>query len=203
MSSRLPRSFFAGYTPSVARRLVGKTLVRVHGKEVMSGKIVELEAYRGSRDPASHAYRGPTKRNCVMFGEPGHAYIYFTYGNHWMLNITTEKVGTPGAVLIRTIEPIEGVELMKKNRGISEIRELTSGPGKLTQALRIDKDLNGEDIITSERLYVLEGGGPEPVVKTSTRIGITVGVNYRWRYFIEGNRFVSRAKPSIPNRQNA
>ena len=203
MSGRLPRSFFCGYTPSVARRLVGKTLVRVDGENVLSGKIVELEAYRGKRDPASHAYKGPTKRNSVMFGEPGHAYLYFTYGFHWMLNIVTEKIGTPGAILIRAVEPVHGVESMKRNRGIDDISGLANGPGKLTQAFRIDGSLNGEDITTSQHLYILEGAESEPKIGTSTRIGITVGVNYRWRYFVEGNDFVSRARPSRPSLQNA
>ncbi len=133
-----------------------------------------------------------------MFGEPGHAYVYFTYGNHWMLNVTTEKIGTAGAILIRAVEPLHGVESMEKNRGIEEIRGLMSGPGKVTQALRIDGSLNGEDLITSQRLYILAEGESEPKIRTSTRIGITMGVNFRWRYFIEGNDFVSRAKPSRP-----
>jgi len=186
----------------VARRLVGKTLVRVDEDEVMSGRIVELEAYRGAKDPASHAFGGMTKRNSVMFGEPGHAYCYFAYGNHWMFNMTTEKFGIPGAVLIRAIEPREGVELMKRNRGVGEIDELASGPGKLTKALRIDGSLNGEDLITSKRLFVLEGHSDEPV-KTSARIGVTVGLEYKWRYFIDGNRFISRAKTSARKCKNA
>jgi DNA-3-methyladenine glycosylase len=174
------------------------TLVRAEGNDLMSGRIVEVEAYRGSTDPASHAYRGRTSRNSVMFGEPGRAYLYFSYGNHWMLNITTEKVGTPGAVLIRAIEPIEGVQLMKGNRSVDEIEELASGPGKLTQALKIDGSLNGEDLTTSKRLFVVEGDSDRLNVRTSARIGVSVGLNYRWRYFVNGSRFVSRGRPRQP-----
>ena len=200
---RVSRSFFFGYTPSVARRLVGSVLVRADGDEVMSGRIVEVEAYRGNKDPASHAYRGQTERNRVMFGDPGLAYLFYSYGNHWMLNFTTEKRGVPGAVLLRAIKPIEGVELMKRNRDVKNLEDLTSGPGKLTEALRIDGELSGEDLISSERLYVLHGGSNETRIRTSARIGITTGLNYRWRYFVEGNRFVSRARPQRPNLQNA
>ncbi len=167
----------------------------------MSGTIVEAEAYRGRRDPASHAYIGPTKRNEVIFGEPGHAYVYFTYGNHWMLNFSTERVGTPGAVLIRAIEPIDGVEQMKRNRRIDDVHQLTSGPGKLTKALQIDGTLNGEDLTMSQRLYVLEGDLRDLKIKKSTRIGVGVGIKSHWRFFVEGNRFVSRGKPSGSNLQ--
>ncbi len=175
--------------------MVGKTLVRIDGEVAMSGKIVELEAYRGSGDPASHAFRGPTDRNRIMFGESGHAYVYFSYGNHWMLNVTTERASVPGAVLIRALEPINGLEAMRRHRGLEDICELTSGPGKLTKALRIDGSFNGEDITSSDRLFVLDGTD-EPKIATSARIGVKVGLNLRWRYFIEGSAFVSRTRRS-------
>jgi DNA-3-methyladenine glycosylase len=188
---RLGRPFFSRYTPDVARKLLGCLLVRRIGSRTLSGRIVEVEAYRGSDDPASHSYRGVTKRNSVMFGEAGRVYIFFSYGFHWCLNFTTEKEGQPGAVLIRALEPVEGIEDMARNRGVSELGRLTDGPGKLTKALSIDRAFNGEDVVKSKRLYVLRG--EEPVkIKASARIGISRGREQQWRYFIEGNPFVSK-----------
>ena len=172
-------------------------MIRVVGGKKLSGIIVEAEAYRGRRDPASHAYRRKTRRNTVMFGPPGHAYVYFTYGFHQMLNFTTETEGTPGAVLIRAIEPVDGTGEMKKNRGVSDLRRLVSGPGNLTKALAIDRTLNGEDLTRSKRLYV-EEGRPPPSVGISTRVGVVEGWSYKWRFFEEGNPFVSKGKPSAP-----
>jgi DNA-3-methyladenine glycosylase len=118
---RIGRKFFERYTPRVAREILGFELVRIVEGKRLSGIIVEAEAYRGNRDPASHAYMGRTKRNEVMFGEAGHAYVYFTYGFHHLLNITTESPGTPGAVLIRALEPREGVGEMARNRGVDQV----------------------------------------------------------------------------------
>jgi len=195
---RLERPFFERYTPTVAKELLGKNLVREYAGSVLSGKIVETEAYRGARDPASHAYRGITKRNAVMFGESGRAYVYFTYGNHYCLNLTTEKKGVPGAVLIRALEPREGIERMKINRGLESVTQLTNGPGKLTKAMRIGVDMNGEDVVTSSRLFVTEIDRGPLQVGSSSRIGITRGVQYRWRFYVLGSPYVSRAKPSRP-----
>ncbi len=197
--ARLAWRFFEGYTPSVARALLGTVLVRVADGERLSGTIVETEAYRGAKDPASHAYRGKTKRNAVMFGEGGHAYVYFSYGFHWCLNLTTEPVGRPGAVLVRAIEPIEGLEQMLRNRSLVSDEHVTDGPGKLTQALRIDSGLDGEDLVTSDRLFVEEGKRVEGV-GSSSRVGIRRGVEFKWRFFVRGNRFVSKAKPSVFHR---
>jgi DNA-3-methyladenine glycosylase len=194
--ARIGRSFYERPTPQVAREALGMMLVRVVEGRRLSGLIVETEAYRGSRDPASHAYRGETRRNAVMFGEAGHAYVYFTMGLHHCLNLTTEEKGTPGAVLVRAIEPCEGIDEMKKNRGISEVVRLANGPGKLTEALSINRELNGEDMVTSERLF-LEEGKKIRDVGTSPRIGISRGVSRRWRFFALGSRFVSRAKPPV------
>ena len=187
---RLLRPFFARYSPEVAQELLGCVLVRRIGGRTLSGRIVEVEAYRGSDDPASHSYRGPTKRSSIMFGEGGHAYVYFTYGNHWLLNFTAEPEGEPGAVLIRALEPLEGIERMAKNRGVSEVANLTDGPGKLTKALSIDGALNGEDTVKSRRLYVLDRDGPVPF-KASSRIGVSKGREQQWRFFVDGNPFVS------------
>jgi DNA-3-methyladenine glycosylase len=194
-TQRLTRPFFERYTPSVARGLIGRRLVRILDGERLAGLIVETEAYRGRRDPASHAFRGRTKRNEVMFGPPGHAYVYFTMGAHFCLNVTTEPRGTPAAVLIRAIEPVEGLDLMKRNRRLDDLNRLADGPGKLTQALKIDRGLNGEDFIRSSRLFLEPMTVPKRI-STSSRVGISVGKAFRWRFYVEGSEFVSKAKPS-------
>jgi DNA-3-methyladenine glycosylase len=188
---RLDRPFFARYTPSVAKDLLGCFIVRKIAGKVLSGRIVEVEAYRGSDDPASHSFRGVTKRNSLMFGEAGHIYVFFAYGFHWCLNFTTEAKGEPGAVLIRALEPIEGIQEMMANRGISEVERLTNGPGKLSKALAIDRSLNGVDVVTSKEIYVLKRDVPVRI-RTSRRIGISGGQEHQWRYFVDGNPFVSK-----------
>ena len=195
--SRVGRPFYERYTPLVAKELLGCRLVRVVDRKRVSGVIVETEAYRGSRDPASHAFRGRTRRNEVMFGPAGHAYVYFTMGAHFCLNVTTEPSGTPAAVLIRALQPVEGVELMKRNRGLDELDRLASGPGNLTKALQINRDLNGEDLVRSKRLFV-EGGVGVEGIGISSRVGISSGTPFKWRYFVMGSRFVSRGRPSSP-----
>jgi DNA-3-methyladenine glycosylase len=130
-----------------------------------------------------------------MFGEAGHAYVYISYGVHQCLNVTTEPLGNPSAVLIRALEPCEGIERMKQNRGVDEILDIANGPGKLTEALRISYDFNGEDLVTSDRLF-LEEGKEVRRVGSSTRIGISTGTGRRWRFFVDGNEFVSRGTPS-------
>lgn len=169
--------------------------MRMIGGTRTAGLVVEVEAYGGEADPASHAHGGMTERNRVMFGEPGHAYVYFSMGMHWCLNVTTERVGRAGAVLFRAVEPTEGVDLMKRRRRIDALERLTDGPAKLTQALAIDGRLNGEDLVTSRRLF-LERGRPVRAVSSTARVGISKGTELRWRFFEKGNRFVSKAKPS-------
>jgi DNA-3-methyladenine glycosylase len=194
-SSILPRKFYARETVQVARDILGKLLVRVKAKARMSGKIVEVEAYRGSDDPASHAFRGPTPRNAPMFGEPGHAYVYFTYGNHYCLNVTTEERGIPGAVLIRAIEPLEGLCIMKRLRPRVSEFALTDGPGKLTKALGIDKSLNEVDMTKPGPLFIIDAEAHIEIA-WSTRIGIRSGRDRLWRFYVSGNEYVSkRASP--------
>jgi DNA-3-methyladenine glycosylase len=190
---RLGREFFSRYTPDVARDLLGSILVREVDGRVLRSKLVEVEAYRGSDDPASHAYRGETKRAVIMFGEAGHAYVYFIFGFHYCLNITTEGRGQPGAVLIRAVEPLEGIEEMERRRGVQDLANLTNGPGKLTKALGIDLRLNGEDVVESKELFLTAGRGRDVVV-ASPRIGVSSGKATLWRFYIEGNRFVSGAR---------
>jgi DNA-3-methyladenine glycosylase len=194
--ARISRGFFERYTPKVARGLLGCRLVRVLDGEWLSGVIVETEAYRGAVDPASHAYRGMTKRNGVMFGPAGRAYVYFTMGMHHCLNITTEPEGTAAAVLVRAIEPREGIETMKRNRQTDDMTRLAAGPGNLTKALGIDLSLNGEDLLTSGVLF-LERGKTIRRVGVSTRVGVSAGASFRWRFFEKDTPFVSRGRPSV------
>ncbi len=194
--ARIPRSFFERRSPTVARELLGARLVRVAGGARMAGIIIETEAYRGSRDPASHAYRGRSRRNGVMYGPPGHAYVYFTMGMHHCLNITTEPQGTAAAVLIRAVEPAEGLEEMRRNRGVGDVHRLAAGPGNLTKAMSIDRRLNGEDIVRSGSLFLEKGKRPRGI-GCSTRVGVTAGKTAKWRYFVKGSPFVSRGRPAV------
>jgi len=136
-----------------------------------------------------------------MFGEAGHAYLYFIYGFHYCLNVTTEGHGRPGAVLLRAIEPVEGVVAMARNRHLKGDSHLADGPGRLTQALRIDQRLNGEDMVTSRVLFIEKGTGPKRVSRSS-RVGITMAKERKWRYFAAGSSFVSQGKPSASRPQN-
>lgn len=172
--------------------MLGMNLVRASAGSNLVGRIVEVEAYRGRDDPASHAFRGKTGRNSPMFGEPGHAYIYFTYGNHYCLNVTTQKSGIPGAVLIRAIEPLAGLQAMGRWRPSVPGSNLTNGPGKLTKALGIDKALNGIDMTTRGPLYITESYDSRFEIRRSTRIGISQGTDRLWRFYIADNAYVSK-----------
>lgn len=190
-------SFYQRPTEVVAKDLVGKKLVRTirnNKKQFrLAGIIVETEAYGYSDDLASHAYVGPTDRNKVMFGNVGRAYVYFTYGNHFCLNISARRSkAEAGAVLIRGIEPIEGVELMRQFRPVDDIFSLTSGPGKLTQALNITSSLNGTDMTNPEsEIYIESGKRPKGIV-TTPRIGITRAMDKEWRFVDPSSPFISR-----------
>ncbi len=187
-------------TLTIARELLGKHLVRMHKGAALVGRIVEVEAYRGRLDPASHAYHGRTRRNEVMFREGGHLYVYFTYGMHFCANVVTAKEGVAEAVLIRALEPLEGIELMRRNRfgNRPERRDdldtvnLTNGPAKLCQALAIQRKENGTDLTKGE-IYILHSSplrGSQ--IGKSVRIGITNGREKKWRFYIKGNAWVSR-----------
>jgi len=192
----IKREFYSRDTIDIAQDLLGKILVRAVNGKILSGMIVESEAYRSTDDPASHSYRGKTERNSVMFGEVGHAYVYFTYGNHYCLNIVAKDDATPaGAVLIRAIEPIDGVSIMHKYRKSQDPYNLTSGPGKLTQALKITKKQNGIDVTRKGELHVVNGRdiSRSDIVATS-RIGIRVALDKQWRFLIADNKFVSKVK---------
>lgn len=190
----LGRQFYSRDTTEVAKDLLGKVLVRVVNNKALSGTIVESEAYRSTDDPASHSHRGKTERNSVMFGEVGHAYVYFTYGNHYCMNLVAKDSNTPaGAVLIRAIEPVNGISLMHKHRNTKDLYNLTSGPGKLTKALKITKKQNGTDVTRNGELYVVNGMDLDrsKIIATS-RIGISVALDKQWRFLLRDNKFVSR-----------
>jgi DNA-3-methyladenine glycosylase len=191
MGKRLNRGFYDRPTLKVAKELLGKYLVIQKDGYLLSGKIVETEAYIGFKDPASHAYRGMTPRNQMMFGEPGRAYVYLTYGVLHCLNLVTGREGYPAAVLIRALEPAEGTELMRKRRGRQELKDLTSGPAKLCQALDIDRRLNGANLC-SGLIYVEDRGESPKGISASSRIGIKEGKEKKWRFYLKNNRFVSR-----------
>ncbi|MEE8132578.1 MAG: DNA-3-methyladenine glycosylase [Nitrososphaerales archaeon] len=190
----ITREFCCRNTIEVAKDLLGKILVRVIYEKILSGIIVESEAYRSVDDPASHSYRGQTERNSVMFGEVGRAYVYFTYGNHYCLNIVAKEDKVPaGAVLIRAIEPIKGIKKMQKFRKMNDLYNLSNGPGKLTKALNVTKKQNGVDVTKRGKLYILHGTKIESssIVATS-RIGIRLALDKQWRFLIADNKFISR-----------
>ena len=180
-SAPLPRSFYARPTVEVARDLLGKILV--HGRT--AGRIIETEAYLGSQDEASHAFRGPTPRNRVMFGPPGHAYVYFIYGMYECMNVVTETDGTAGAVLIRALEPLRGIETMRRRRPHAKReQDLTSGPGKLTIALGITRRQNGADL-TRGPLTIHPPDHPlQFEIESTPRIGIRRCADWPLRFLL-------------------
>jgi DNA-3-methyladenine glycosylase len=182
---RLRRAFFDRSVHEVAPELIGATLL-VGG---VGGMIVEVEAYHHT-DPAAHSYIGPTERNAVMFGPPGYAYVYRSYGIHWCLNFVCEAEGSASAVLIRALEPTEGFAAMRRRRDLSEPRALCSGPGKLAQALAIDRSFNGLPLDRAP--FELRARTSEPEIVTGPRIGITKAVELPWRFGIKRSPFLSR-----------
>lgn len=186
----LSRRFFARQTLQVARDLLGHLLVHDTPQGRVVGRIVEVEAYRGPTDPASHAFRR-TPRSQIMWGRPGTAYVYFTYGNHYCMNVVTEPEGTAGAILLRAVEPVGGTEIMRQNRGVRDDRLLASGPGRLTQAFGVDRAHNGADL-GHPPLYLARGRTTRVPVRTGPRIGIRVAVARPWRFYIPDHPCLSR-----------
>jgi DNA-3-methyladenine glycosylase len=182
---RLTREFFARPVHEVAPELIGATLL-VGG---VGGRIVEVEAY-DQDDPASHAFRGRTARTASMFGPPGHAYVYRSYGIHWCLNLVCAEEGRAEAALVRALEPTSGLEAMRERRGLAAARALCSGPGKLCQALGITRVLDGLPL--DEPPFELLAREREPRLAVGTRIGITRAVEHPWRYGLAGSSFLSR-----------
>jgi DNA-3-methyladenine glycosylase len=173
----------------VAPDLIGRLLVRERDGVRMVGRIVEAEAYRPD-DPASHSFRGPTRRNATMFGPPGHAYVYVSHGIHHCLNLTT---GNASAVLLRALEPLVGMEEMVRRRGLAEPRLLCAGPGRLCQALGVTLAEDSEDLTGRGGLWVADGE-PAAAVRATPRVGLSVATDVAWRFVEEGSRYLSRAR---------
>ena len=200
----LPRGFYNREPRKVSHDLLGKVLVRREGKMLLAARIVEVEAYLGEDDPAAHTFVGRTARNDVLFGPPGYAYVYFIYGNHYCLNFSCLPDGVPGGILVRALEPLEGIQEMAQARDISlngprSLRELTSGPGRLAEAFGITRVRdNGKDMTNpKEDLIVTDDGfRPEHILRT-VRIGINKAADLPLRYIIADNQFVSGAKRLI------
>jgi DNA-3-methyladenine glycosylase len=199
-TNRLSRDFFARDTLTVARELLGQRLVRVldGDRPRLSGRVVEVEAYVGEDDQASHARPGRTKRNAPMYGPPGHAYVYLIYGMHHCFNIVTEREGFPAAVLVRALEPLEGIEEMQALRGGRPDLPLTSGPARLCQALDINRGFDGADLCAPDALLFLEKDTvvPGEVVVAGPRIGVRgdeIAVAAPWRFYVRDSKFVSRS----------
>jgi DNA-3-methyladenine glycosylase len=187
----LPVDFYRRATLDVARDLIGKVLVYRARQGVTAGAIVEVEAYIGEDDPACHAAAGPTDRNAPLYGPPGRAYVYFNYGMHYLVNAVTEGEGSPAAVLIRALEPMEGIEVMQRRRRTAkDLRGLCRGPGNLTKALGIDLRQNRVDLTTS-RLTIEDHGITPTRLTWSPRIGIRVGTEHEWRCCWTGHPSVS------------
>jgi len=186
----------------VAPDLLGRVLVRRldDGRRLVV-RIVETEAYQDD-DPASHSFRGPTPRNAVMFGPAGFLYVYFSYGVHWCANVVTGAPGEGSAVLLRAAEPVDGLDVMAANRGLDDVRRLCGGPGRLTQALGMSRAEDGIDVVRGSAISFHEGTGLSPrAIERTTRVGVRVGVEARWRFLERGSRFVSPGRPSVPERE--
>ncbi|MBV8455355.1 MAG: DNA-3-methyladenine glycosylase [Acetobacteraceae bacterium] len=193
-SLKVRREFYAQPVLEVARQCIGKVLVSRTAEGEAAGRVVEAEAYRGPQDLAAHSAHGRTKRTSAMFGPPGHAYIYLLYGISWALNLVAASEGQPHAVLIRALEPVRGFELMAQRRAKpASSRELTNGPGKLTQALGITGVLYGADLC-DDRLFLEEPQNPAGRIGRSRRINVDYAgawANKLWRFYERGNRFIS------------
>ena len=217
----LPREFFDGWAPEVAPGLLGCVLRRDSPEGTVAVVITEVEAYAGLNDPASHAYRGPTERNAVMFGPPGHAYVYFTYGMHFCVNLVCEPAGAVSAILLRAGRVIEGADLAAARRWARPDgeagpgpgarrrpeRDLARGPGRLCQALGIDRALNGADAVDPHSPLRVSAGpdGPVPAakVRAGPRIGISQAVDVPWRFWLDGDDHVSPYRTFTPRRSRS
>jgi DNA-3-methyladenine glycosylase len=194
---KLSKTFYIRPAQKVAKDLIGKIICRKKGNDLLSGIIVEAEAYPGKFDPASHSFIGKTKRNSALFDEGGKAYVYFTYGNHFCFNVVSGLKNQGNGVLIRAVEPLEGIEIMSKNRKIKDIFELTNGPGKLAKAFDIDGILDGEDLC-GEVIFLAEPVSNKSYkVLSSKRIGISRNVDKLYRFYMKDNPYVSGSSKAL------
>jgi DNA-3-methyladenine glycosylase len=196
---RLSRASLPSDTAELARYLIGKTIVRKTGRNTISGRIVETEAYPPG-DASGHAYRGRTARNQSLFLGRGFAYVYFIYGTSYMLNVAAERPGVGAGVLLRAIEPLEGIHLMKRLRKTEKLTDLARGPGRLAAALKIDKRLDGVDLCANGPLWLGSAVREITHVRTAVRIGITREMGRRLRFFEAGSPFVSGPRKGIRSR---
>jgi DNA-3-methyladenine glycosylase len=194
----LPRSFYDRDPREVSRDLLGKVLVRRVRKKFLAGRIVEVEAYLGTDDPAAHSASGRTARNAILFGPPGYAYVYFIYGNHYCLNVSCLPDGIAGGVLIRALEPLEGIEKMARFRDVEvngprDLRKLTTGPGRLAQAFGVTRERdNGKNLTdAASDLFIADDGYSPDRILITPRVGISKAAERPMRYLIAGNPFVS------------
>jgi DNA-3-methyladenine glycosylase len=201
MDAPLPRSFYDRRAEEVAPDLLGCVLTRVSPEGVVSVRLTEVEAYAGTLDPASHAYRGPTKRNAVMFGPPGHAYVYFTYGMHFCMNLVCMEEGTAAAVLLRAGEIVEGRDLAARRRPRSSERDLARGPARLCEALAIDRSLYGVDVCDAAGPLRVLPGETAGRFRTGPRTGVTSAKDVPWRFWIDGDASVSQYRLHTPRRR--
>ena len=202
----LPRAFFDRDAATVARELLGKLLIRTEGRKLLAGRIVEAEAYLGAADPAAHAYNGRTPRNAVLFGPPGHAYVYFIYGNHYCTNVSCMPAGDAGCVLLRAMEPVLGWEAMAEARGldltaespVSQLRLVSSGPGRMSEALGITRARdNGKDLTSREsELWFADDGYRTQRIAVTPRIGMKKAIDEPLRFVVAGNPYVSARRVS-------
>jgi DNA-3-methyladenine glycosylase len=196
--AKVSQAFYEQPTLELARALIGMTLLRATPEGTSGGVIVETEGYLSACDPAAHGYLRPTPRTRIMYGLPGFAYIYFSYGMHWMLNISTEPEGIGAAVLIRAIEPTIGLDLMRQRRGESlPLRDLARGPGRVCAALGLSLAENGISL-SGDTLWLDDQPGPAPdaMIATSTRVGISVGTDLPWRWYLANSSYVSGNRSS-------
>jgi DNA-3-methyladenine glycosylase len=187
---RLTRAELPVGSVALARYLIGKMLLRETAEGLLSGRIVETEAYPVG-DPAGHAYRGMTTRNRALFLSPGHAYVYFIYGRSYLFNVSSEIAGVGAGVLIRALEPVDGIPIMERNRGIQNLHQLARGPGRLTVALQIDRQLDGTDLCGAGPLWFARDDRQSEKIGKSVRIGISRGAERLLRFYVRGSPFVS------------
>ena len=200
MCRKLTRSFYNRPTLEVCNSIVGQIIVYDSAEGRLSARITEVEAYIGQADPACHASLGMTKRNKVMFGLPGMAYIYFIYGMYNCLNFVTEADGLAAAVLLRGAEPIDGIELMRQRSKAKQDWQLLNGPGKFCRSFGLSRDQNGLDL-TGTELYLEQSDQPKPVIERSSRIGISTGREKMWRFFDAGSQAVSKSPNEATNKK--
>ena len=198
----LPREFFAPHSLEVAPKLLGCVLEHETAEGLVAVVLTEVEAYEGQADPASHAYRGQTARNAVMFGPPGHAYVYFTYGMHFCVNLVCLPEGTASAVLLRAGRVVQGEELAGRRRSFCAARDLARGPARLCQALGIVRGQDGSDVCAeASPLRIRPGPPPEAVISRGPRVGISAAGEWPWRFWVTGDPTVSVYRPHVPRRR--